>query len=378
MTATVNGVEFRMQVRTCKTPGGSAASEASRSNQNSRSAFTLVELLVVIAIIAMLVSLLLPAVQQAREAGRRINCLNHTRQIALAILNYETANSKLPPPGYAGVNRDPSLRFGDFVPHFGKQISWIVLTLPFMEEQSLYDQFDLSQSVFDQQGNPAGAQPPSLFCPSDGAEGRYLQSAETQNVPIGKGNYAAWASPFHVDLQSVWPGALGSWGLKLKEAEDGMSKTFMISEVRTRADVTDQRGAWAVPWNASSLLAYDAHHDLTRGMRFAPDVTGSGGLTGAEKMSFMQRPNHAGPNLDPIYECSDPQGAQLEGMPCGKFSLGNDNVAYLSSAPRSSHPGGVNVAMMDGSGKFVPDDIDPVSMAYQVSVSDGQTPDPDQ
>lgn len=330
-----------------------------------RFGFTLVELLVVIAIIAMLVALLLPAVQQAREAGRRITCINSSRQLALALLNYESVNSKMPPPGYAGVNSTPRIEFGDFVPNFGRQLSWIVLTLPFMEEQSLFDQFDIEKSVFDQTGNPGGVQPPMLLCPSDGAEGRFVQAPFTQDVPLAKANYAAWASPFHIDLQSVWPGALGSWGLKLKEVEDGISKTFMISEVRTRAEVFDQRGAWAVPWNGSSLLAYDAHHDFSQGgLRF---------FANTEATVFMQRPNHAGPNLDPIYGCREPDIAQLEGVPCATWALGVESVSYLSSAPRSAHPGGVNVAMMDGSAKFVPDDVDPIAMAYQVSVSDGQT-----
>ena len=332
-----------------------------------RTAFTLVELLVVIAIIAVLISLLLPAVQQAREAARRIMCSNQARQVALALINYETANNEMPPPGHAGINPEPTLRFGDFVPNYGKQISWVVLVLPFMEEQALFDQFDLEKPVFEQIGNPAGNQPPVLLCPSDSAEGRYVQASFTENVPLGKGNYAAWVSPFHIDLQSVWPGALGSWGLKLKEAQDGLSKTFMISEVRTRADVTDQRGAWAVPWNGASLLAYDAHHDFTEGgIRYRPDVEGQ---------SFMQRPNHTQPNLEPIYGCDDAQGAQLEGMPCSTFSLSSDETAYLSSAPRSNHIGGVNVVMMDGSAKFIPNEVDPISMAYQISVDDGQNSD---
>jgi prepilin-type N-terminal cleavage/methylation domain-containing protein/prepilin-type processing-associated H-X9-DG protein len=335
--------------------------------------FTLVELLVVIAIIAMLVSLLLPAVQQAREAARRISCSNNTRQLSLALLNYESAQNQLPPPGYAGLNREPTISFGSFVPNFGKQISWIVLTLPYMEEQSLYDQFDLKKSVFEQENNPAGAQPAALLCASDGAEGRFLQSSFTENVPLGKGNYAAWASPYHLDLQNWFPGALGSWGLKLKEVEDGLSGTFMLSEVRTRAEPTDQRGAWAVPWNGASLLAYDAHHDLsTGGLRYFADSRET--EAGQTPMEAMQRPNHRGPNLDPLYSCVDPDIAQLEGMPCAKFALGQ-GVGYLSSAPRSNHPGGVNVAMMDGAVKFIPDGIDPVAMAWRVSVSDGQIPD---
>lgn len=326
-----------------------------------RFAFTLVELLVVIAIIAMLVSLLLPAVQQAREAARRSICANNVRQLSLALFNYEAARGRMPPPGYACINRDPTVALGDFIPKCGKQISWIVLTLPYMEEESLANQFDFSQTIFDQEHNPAGTQPASLLCPSDSALGRFCKGELTEDVPLGKGNYAAWVSPFHIDLQSAFPGALGGWGMKLQKVEDGLSNTFMLSEVRTRAEPTDQRGTWAVPWNGASLLAYDGHHDFARGGKYGIlDVP-----------NFMQRPNHSGPNLDPIYDCADPASAQLEGVPCAQYTTDTTTNSYLSSAPRSNHIGGVNVGLMDGTVRFVTDDVDPVAMAYQVSINDG-------
>lgn len=344
-----------------------------------RRGFTLVELLVVIAIIAMLVSLLLPAVQQAREAARRAVCANKSRQLALAVMNYESAQQHMPPAGYAGRNPQPNLSCGPFIPKAGQQISWIVLTLPFMEEEALYNQFNLEAGglIFDKEGNPAAAQPASLLCPSDSALGRFCQGDLTDGVPIGKGNYAAWASPFHIDLHSVFPGALGKFGgIKLQQVEDGLSNTFMISEVKTRAEPTDQRGAWAVPWNASSLLAFDGHHDFDESERF--------GYTVQPVFNFMQRPNHKGPNLDTIYDCTNAEDAQRQGMPCAtyssnvqpcqRFSEGSGETVngYLSSAPRSNHPGGVNVASMDGSIRFVTDDVDGLSMAYRVSVNDGR------
>lgn len=96
-------------------------------NSKNRTAFTLVELLVVIAIIGILIAMLLPAVQQVREAARRIQCANNIRQQALAMLNYESAHQEFP-PGFA----------------FPNQAMWSAFILPFIEQGNLYDTLDLN------------------------------------------------------------------------------------------------------------------------------------------------------------------------------------------------------------------------------------------
>ena len=104
--------------------------EIQMKNKSRRTGFTLVELLVVIAIIGVLVGLLLPAVQSAREAARRINCSANLRQVGLALLQHENALKKFPPGGV----RCPTASF------YGH--SWWIFILPFIEEQAVYDRFD--------------------------------------------------------------------------------------------------------------------------------------------------------------------------------------------------------------------------------------------
>src|SRR5438093_11480595 len=113
-----------------------------------RTAFTLVELLVVIAIVGVLVSLLLPAVQQARESARRMSCGNRLKQIGLALHNYEAAH-KLFPPAYITANPAASgsafgVSYGDEYRNGPSGFAWGTLLLPFLEQQGLFSQFDFS------------------------------------------------------------------------------------------------------------------------------------------------------------------------------------------------------------------------------------------
>jgi len=336
-----------------------------RPRGEPRAGFTLVELLVVIAIIGTLVSLLLPAVQAAREASRRIKCQNQLKQLALGVENYESSLRAFPASGIV----DTSIT-ATYESRTGKMVSWIVLTLPYIEQAPLHAKFDFNVSVLNQPNEPQQAQPAVLLCPSDSAKGRmYQDSTYTNNKIFGKGNYAAFVSPVHVEYQNRFRGVLTSHQPHAQKdiATDGSSNTVMLSEVRTRTQLNDQRGAWALPWTGTSQLSFDMHDTTNTFTGVAAGYTPWSASLGA-----TQPPNNLRTsNLDMLYVCPDPADAQLKRMPCNVYGGGANN--YLSAAPRSLHPNCVNVAYADGHVSILRDDIDEFVMAKLISIEDGQT-----
>jgi prepilin-type N-terminal cleavage/methylation domain-containing protein/prepilin-type processing-associated H-X9-DG protein len=331
-----------------------------------RHAFSLVELLVVIAIVGVLIALLLPAVQAARESARRMQCVNNLRQLAVAGLNHESSTNLLPRSG----DVDLELRsYGDatyesFRHKQGRQFGWAVFLLPYMEQQALFDQFELEKPIFEQAGTPYATVLDQFLCPSDSSRNRFFMHEEVSlGKTFAKGNYAAYASPYHLDLQLAFPGALVARGQPLSKVVDGTTNTIIFAEVRTRENEHDERGVWALSWNATSLLSFDMHHD--------PAIPfGNEFVAYSLYANQTQLPNTMGPNGDTLRVCDDLSEAQLDRMPCFRTQ------AYLSAAPRSLHIGGVNVAYLDTHTEFITDDIDEYVFAYRVSVNDGQTNDP--
>jgi len=342
-----------------------------------------VELLVVIAIIGILVALLLPAVQSARESARRLQCANNLKQIALATLNYESAHGNLPPSGLAKLRYDASHEVEVFNPYGSPQLSWAVVILPFIEQKALYDRFGMQnpRNATVQPSEATEAFVQSYLCPSGEARDRYYEIPGTFSKRFAKGNYAAYVSPFHVDLQLLYPGALVVGGQNLSSIEDGTSGTLGFSEVRTLDHPRDERGAWVLPWTGATLLAFDMHplHEDN-----SPDGTGVGDrylaegrapfIASPESLGETQRPNHLGPNADTLKQCLQDQQvlASDAGMPCIRQPTVPDLSNHMSAAPRSLLPGGVNGAYLDGHVTFLVDDIDEFAMAYMVSVLDGQ------
>lgn len=231
--------------------------------------FTLVELLVVIAIIGVLVSLLLPAVQAAREAARRMQCVNNQKQIGLALLNYETARGKLP-AGRHGCDGATNVTGQDIGLIRGceagtkikrSMMSAFVKLLPYIEQQSLFDRLDLSNqgtilwpvaagadeknSTFLSWATPdiqqaLNVRPEAYVCPSSDSapETEWQIFANAEFLPA-TGDYAlcmghrgpSWNRafiPVKVDNSGLF---FYIREIKLREIEDGTSKTFFGGEV---------------------------------------------------------------------------------------------------------------------------------------------------
>lgn len=210
-------------------------------------AFTLIELLVVIAIIGVLVGLLLPAVQQAREAARRTSCLNNLKQLAYAVANYQDVNKYMPPGSSGPMNGasgfpsgwcDPSYGCGLPWGHFG----WSATILPFLEGQNLYDSIDFSVPAYalsipensgdrgpagDIKNRPAALDMPPVFvCPS---AHRVQPKSQFKDYGINYGT--GECCPERYNDEQIFKGI--SWvNSKLEPAKitDGTSNTFLFLE----------------------------------------------------------------------------------------------------------------------------------------------------
>lgn len=372
--------------------------ELDLSSVRKRPGFTLVELLVVIAIIGILIALLLPAVQAAREAARRTQCKNNIRQTALAMLNYETSKKGLPPISRFGRSSSGDLFVNALNSTLGSEAegmySWVVPTLPFMEERVLFDQFDFTRGVdqqVDQNNNqidPQAQEISSLMCPSDATAGRFFQSgSNTINFDrrFAKANYAAYVSPIHIECLRQYPGAIAEKPQRLAKIIDGTSKTIMLAEIRTSPAQLDIRGAWALAMPGASLLAVDMHRvdpdNPNANQTFAcndpkPAIRVSTVYSPQQQISDGQddanTPNsqigQSSLKADFLRDCPDISEAEGLGMPCGK----GGGVTSGFASPRSLHPGGVNVARVDASVDFMSDDVEPHLFARFVSINDGE------
>jgi prepilin-type N-terminal cleavage/methylation domain-containing protein/prepilin-type processing-associated H-X9-DG protein len=205
--------------------------------RRTRTAFTLIELLVVIAIIAILIGLLLPAVQQVREAANRTQCANNLKQLGLACHNYHDSYKRFP-PGYAA-----SVPYSDGATDTSPGWGWAAYLLPYIEQRNLSNLIIFSQPI---QGQTAAqAVLPLLLCPSDVATGPFTATDAT-GAPVavlGPTSYAATVGSDASDCAD--PAGNGIFyrnsRTRIADITDGTSQTVMIGD---RAWAQTQ-GAWA-------------------------------------------------------------------------------------------------------------------------------------
>ena len=205
------------------------------TNLRMRRGFTLVELLVVIAIIGVLVALLLPAIQAAREAARRMSCSNNLKQLGLALHNYHDIYKTFPPDAIRNGNlRGTTAQAGD-----QRCFTWISMLLPFVEQQPLFDQIDFRLPGYNQM-IPLGPVPtplqsveiPGLLCPTD---------SDFRELPHGFA-YTSYAGNAGWDQHRRWyrdQRRAGVFSLmdpvRIKDIKDGTSQTIMLGEVTVGA-----------------------------------------------------------------------------------------------------------------------------------------------
>lgn len=175
-----------------------------RSNHSSPrilAGFTLVELLVVIAIIAMLIGILLPAVNGARESGRRVTCQNNLRQQGLGIQSFAQQYSEALPPIWLQGNLNPWENF-----------SWRVAMLPFIEQDARFKQLDQNLLPLDERNLPGATHIDIYSCPSSGSPRVIRTLGPHEDLAIGSTDYAAVfdvRSPYATSIQTgVWYGAI--------------------------------------------------------------------------------------------------------------------------------------------------------------------------
>jgi len=296
---------------------------------------------VVIAIIAILIALLLPAVQQAREAARRSQCLNNLKQLSLGLHNYHETYRTLPSASYCPMT-------GTTVT-LAHCHTWVESLLPYIDQQNKFNQINFN-TLTNTGTNPAALnawQPAVLMCPSDPDSGLYPNSREATYTP-GTGeslgaSYIVCAGPLHMNLCPIpalnpninclgtggargneqAPGIFtgGFRGYKFRDCTDGMSNTFMLGE---------------------TLPIYSTLH-----MYFASHM----------HIGTSNPP----PNYHKIYTaCPKSRDTRIDTC-----------YAYMGGF-MSSHTGGVQMAMADGGTRFISENIDYRTWCFLGDKADSQ------
>jgi prepilin-type N-terminal cleavage/methylation domain-containing protein len=332
--------------------------------------FTLIELLVVIAIIAVLIALLLPAVQAAREAARRAQCTNNLKQMALAVHNYQSANQAIisgclypcPAVGPSGAVC------------WGWGASPLVTVLQYIEQGTMFNAYNSSGGVY-------GSYPPAtngptnwwanttvfnlqigtFLCPSDG---RVIQSAlanyvGNQGGPFALNPYSGTIIPSSASVGDVPSAMRTATSIDFNSVTDGTSNTALWSEavtgstqtITTGSGVAEKRAYFNTNDNDKSTTVAAVMQLLAKCKGLPPGTSNQGHSRGiAWQISY---PYYS------IYNVYNHVGTPNTRICANAVSAGNTGVpdVFGTAPPTSFHPGGVNLALTDGSVRFIKDSV---------------------
>ena len=312
--------------------------------------FTLVELLVVIAIIGILIALLLPAVQAARESARRTECTNHIKQIALGLHNYHTAHGTFPP---GAVYEGQAYHQGH---------SWMALLFPFIEQGDLYDRLDFNRLPNQSPNHRVylNLEIEMLKCPSDPDAG-LLDNGRLKPPYL--------------------PGPAGTFSQGqsyMLSAGPIMYHTCVIAEMTPNINCIktgpDGRGGGRFDHGGPGMFAggYKAYKikDCIDGTSKTLMMGEQLPIYGRHMMYFHSVLNCGTTNVPPNYWLINPRG-------CLPYYPGqDDNICFRDmSGFNSKHPGGVVMALVDGSVHFIGETIDYITWQYLGNKDDGMVVD---
>jgi prepilin-type N-terminal cleavage/methylation domain-containing protein/prepilin-type processing-associated H-X9-DG protein len=296
--------------------------------RSGRNGFTLIELLVVIAIIAVLIGLLLPAVQTAREAARRAQCLNNLKQIALAAHNYLDSWGSLPQgmPFQIDANHPGNTAFGQM----WNAHSVFVAMLPQLDQQPLFNAVNFNMNMWNAPNFTVhGVGISTVWCPSD------YKVSERQTLPDG-----AMQDPGAITMRyTSYAGNSGTWMLWYQQElppQPSMNGLFHIRSAVTLAAITD---------GLSNTFAFSEHAHTRLDDASSP------------WWHLWTSGNYGDTLFCTLYPLNPFR--KVDGLPADWYAdnTGDDRQAPFIISASSLHPGGANFAFMDGSVRFLKESI---------------------